>query len=309
MHVTVIIRAYNRAYIIKDAIASALAQTHKDMDVLVVDDASTDNTQQIVEALGDPRISYVRHSQNRGVSGAANTGIKTAKGDATALLDSDDLWKPDMLETLAGFLERHESAGAVFCDIEVRRKDDVIPSLAKETPGFQTLLSRSEQRGEYLFDQREMYLCLIESLPIKPTAMVVRRAVFDEIGGFNEKLRSAEDWDMYLRMSKAVRIGYVDRVLATQREQKDSTFFKYRERDKQTLLAIARGEKRGSAGDAEAVRIINRAIHQHSKVLAGIYRRNGKRLQSFKTSLDGFMDTKKPDLLARAVASLLPLPV
>src|SRR6476659_3176442 len=106
MHVTVIIRAYNRAYIIKDAIASALAQTHKDMDVLVVDDASTDNTQQIVEALGDPRISYVRHSQNRGVSGAANTGIKTAKGDATALLDSDDLWKPDMLETLAGFLER-----------------------------------------------------------------------------------------------------------------------------------------------------------------------------------------------------------
>src|SRR6266550_1311124 len=110
MRVSVIMRTYNRGYVIREAIASALRQTYPDFEIIVVDDGSTDGTAEVVRRIGDDKIRYIGHNTNRGVSAAGNTGIKAATGDVVANLDTDDLWQPEMLSSLVGLLSRHPEA-------------------------------------------------------------------------------------------------------------------------------------------------------------------------------------------------------
>ena len=94
--VSVIIPTYNRAHLVDRAIQSVLNQTYKDFELIIVDDGSTDNTEDIIKEFQkkDERIKYIRHEENRGGSAARNTGIKAAKGEYIAFLDSDDEWLP-----------------------------------------------------------------------------------------------------------------------------------------------------------------------------------------------------------------------
>jgi len=90
--VSVIIPTYNRAHLVGRAIRSVLNQTYQDFEIIVVDDCSTDNTEEIVKGFNDHRIRYMRHDRNRGGSAARNTGIKASQGKYIAFLDSDDEW-------------------------------------------------------------------------------------------------------------------------------------------------------------------------------------------------------------------------
>ena len=96
--VTVIIPAYNRAYVISRSIASVLAQTYPYFEIIVVDDGSVDNTEAVVKSFKDSRIKYIRHEVNKGISAVRNTGINEAAGEYIAFLDSDDEWLPTKLE-------------------------------------------------------------------------------------------------------------------------------------------------------------------------------------------------------------------
>lgn len=97
--VSVVIPTYNRAHLVGRAIQSVLNQTYQDFEIIVVDDGSTDNTEEVVKSFNDPRIRYIRHDQNRGGSAARNTGIKMARGEYIAFQDSDDEWLPEKLES------------------------------------------------------------------------------------------------------------------------------------------------------------------------------------------------------------------
>lgn len=117
--ISVIIPTFNRATLLPRALQSARQQTYPNLEILVVDDASTDNTREVVAASGDPRIKYLRHDSNRGGAVARNTGLKAARGDYMAFLDSDDEWLP---EKLARQMEAIDKSGALFCYCQSHRQ-------------------------------------------------------------------------------------------------------------------------------------------------------------------------------------------
>ena len=106
--VSVVIPTHNRAVQVARAIASVQCQTYPNLEIVVVDDCSTDNTRTVVEGYGDQRIRYVRHDQRRGASAARNTGIRLATGEFIAFLDDDDEWKPEKTMRQLALFDRYD---------------------------------------------------------------------------------------------------------------------------------------------------------------------------------------------------------
>jgi len=303
----VIVATYNRAYILRQALESALQQTYADFEIVVVDDGSTDNTREMVEGLKSEKIRHVRHEQNRGCSAAYNTGILAATGEIIAFLDSDDRWKPDNLERQMGFLARHPEVDAVFSDVEIIAGSRVIPSLIGLMNSFPKLLQGKPRGSEHVFNQRQMYLCLLEEVPVKPTAVLVRRELYDKAGLFNEAWPSGTDWDLFLRFSKLASFGYIDLPLSIQKWSVDATHRKYLEQDKVFLLEVCREEKKKLKNDREGLKAVNRQILGHCSNLGYLYLYSGRRRKSVSIYLRGFRETGDLGMLMRAGMALLPV--
>lgn len=315
MSVSVVIPTYNRNYIIRDAVLSALEQTYADTEILVIDDASTDNTREIVEGIGSPKVRYIRHEKNQGCSSAYNTGISAAQGRFIAILDSDDIWKPDYLEQQVGFLDRHPEADLVFCDIAIHGESTDEPSTIALMTFFPRMLQANPNAGEYIFSGRQMYLCLLEEVPVKPSAAVVRRELFDKAGKFDEARSPIDgkplvpftDWELYLRFSHTACFGYLDRPLAVQRRTPDAIHKKCRMQDKLFMLNLFLKEKTKMKGDPEALQAVNRGIAGHCSNLGWDYLHTGQRSKSLAVYLQGFKETGEPRMLLRAASTLIPL--
>ena len=309
MKVSVVIPTYNRAYIIRDALESALAQTHNDFEIIIVDDGSADNTREIVESYASDKIRYFRHEHNRGCSAACNTGIALAKGDLVGFLDSDDCWMPDYLERQVGFFLRHPEASAVFTDVKIVGDRETIPSLIALMKRFPKILERKPKSDEYVLDGQEIYLCLLEEVPIKPTALVTRREVYKHAGTFDESWPSGTDWGLFLRLFRSGTFGYINRPLAIQRRTPDATHMIFREKDKLYLLGVFLKEREMLKNDPEALAAVNRGILGHSNDLGWDYLHAGQRKKSLAAYLQGFKETGKYVMLLRAACVYMPLGV
>jgi glycosyltransferase involved in cell wall biosynthesis len=307
MKVSVLIATYNRAYIIREALESVLAQTFRDIEIVLVDDGSTDNTLEIVEAFGCDKLRYIRHEKNRGCSAACNTAIEAARGELVAFLDSDDVWKPQYLEEQINFLQRHPELDAVFSDTEIVNGTQKIPSLISLMKHFPKLLERKPHTQEYVLDKREIYLCLLEEVPIKPSALVVKKKMFEKAGNFDESWPSGTDWDLFLRFSRVGRFGFLNRPLAVQRRTPDATHLKFREKDKLFLLELFVKEKTTLRGDTEALEAVNRGIRSHCQDLGWDYLQAGHRKKSLSAYLRGFQETRDSMMLLRAAFVFFPL--
>ena len=207
--VSVIIPAYNTARYIKAAVDSALAQTYPNVEVVVVDDGSTDNTREILSPyVNQGNIVYV-HQKNGGLSSARNTGIKIAKGAYIALLDSDDMFLPEKLERQIDYLDTHPECAFLYCDI-IHFYDD--------EPGTPLHLDYTYYSGA------EVLPALLKKNFINPLTVVMRKSVFDTVGYFDVTIRQfAEDWDFWLRVAYAgFRIDYLPETLARYRMRKAS---------------------------------------------------------------------------------------
>ena len=113
--ISVIIPTYNRAHLIGKAVKSVLSQTYQDFEIIVVDDGSTDNTEEIVKSFTDYKIYYICHKHNRGASAARNTGIKASRGEYIAFLDSHDEWLPEKLDKqIKTFNSESSEVGVVY---------------------------------------------------------------------------------------------------------------------------------------------------------------------------------------------------
>ena len=308
MEVSVIIPTFNRGYIITDAIASVAAQTYRDFELVVVDDGSTDDTADVVNACTEGLdLSYVRHETNRGCSAAYNSGLSAASGSLVAFLDSDDLWHPRYLEELVGLLDRHREVDAVFCDVEIERGDTRIASFSRFlTPRFGDLLDDPIGEDAYLLSRREFYRYMLARDAVKPSACVFRKGLYTDFGGFEEDWPSGADYELFVRYARSARFAYLDRALAVGRIQHDSTHINAREQDCRFNILFLTREKSLLAGDHQALAAVNRGLSAKYRELGGNYIGAGRRRAAATTFARGFTETRDPDLALRAAGALLP---
>jgi GT2 family glycosyltransferase len=304
MTVSVVIPTYNRAGTVVDAARSVLAQRFEDLELIVVDDGSTDDTAARLATIPDVRLRYVRGS-HAGVSAARNLGVRRATGALISFLDSDDLWCPDKLACEVAVLSEHPDVDAVFSDLEKRHGDQVFPSFMRQTAVFSRRLSG--RPGAVLrLEPRELRLCLLEEVPIKPSALTLRRAAFDEIGGFDETWSSSEDWELLLRMARTHRFAYIDRPLAVLHISADSLHLLDQTRGERAMIRLLARERASLGGDAEALAAVRRGLVTRIKHFAWHYVGRGQRVRASRVFLDGFALTGAPGLFARALAVWLP---
>jgi glycosyltransferase involved in cell wall biosynthesis/ubiquinone/menaquinone biosynthesis C-methylase UbiE len=207
--VSVVITTYNRAHFLSDAIDSVLNQTFKGVQIIVIDDGSTDNTRQILGRYGD-RIEYV-YQQNAGRAQARNIGIKAAQGDYIAFLDDDDIWLPEKLEKQIIFLEAHQDIGLVHTFTEVINEQGFL--LEEETR--QRLKSyRKSMKIGYTYEGMSRYCTMFIS------SVILRSRCLDEMEFFDSTTETFEDWDFYLRFSLKYRIGIIPQALVRFRVHK-----------------------------------------------------------------------------------------
>jgi len=197
--VSVVLPTYNRQQSVGKAIQSVLQQTYATLELLVVDDASTDGTEQLVRQFSDARISYLRHENNRGGSAARNTGLDAAQGRLIAFQDSDDEWLPHKLDRQVALLrESAETTGAVYCPY--RRS---LPDGSSETHPVDPA---SAPRGE-------IHRALLRANFIGTPTIVARRSCYESVGGFDEELPRFQDWDWMIRVSRDWQVGFVEEPL------------------------------------------------------------------------------------------------
>ncbi len=199
--VSVIIPCYNHGHYLTDAVNSVLVQSYTDWEVIIVDDGSTDNTREVALQFGDPRIRYI-HQENRGLSGARNTGLSAARGTLIALLDADDVWNPAFLERMLAALRSCPTASAAYCGFQWMDADG--------NPLMQTVqrvVAPEEFRDTLLRDGNWLIPC----------SVVTRASAYRKIGQFDETLRACEDFDMWLRLSKQHHFVGVSGVLVRYR--------------------------------------------------------------------------------------------
>jgi hypothetical protein len=172
---------------------------------------------------------------------------------------------------------------------------------------FPKLLASKEKAESYVLSSREMHLCLLEEVPIKPSAALLRREVFSRAGMFNEAWPSGTDWDLFLRISRHYSFGYVDRPLVIQRICGDSTFLGNQVRDKTFLLEVFTQEKLTVNEDHAALAAVRRGLSMLCNELAYLYLRSGERLKSISLYYRAFRETADFRMLLRGAAALLPL--
>ncbi|WP_336338317.1 glycosyltransferase family 2 protein [Haloarcula brevis] len=229
--VSVVIPAYERGDVVGRAVDSALAQTVSDIEVVVVDDGSDDDTAAVAEAYDDERVRVLTHGTNRGVSAARNTGVEVAAGEYVAFLDSDDEWLPRKLERqLASLDGRGEEWVGAYCDVTAAG----LSPLGRLAAVVSERLFRSAAPREGGRELAEALLSLQVFMGPGSTLLVEREAV-ESAGGFDEGLSIYEDWDLVLRVLAAGKLAYVDEPLAVTHFTGDAPAEAYAANDRRYL--------------------------------------------------------------------------
>lgn len=213
--VSVIIASYNHAPFIEDAITSVLNQTYTNLELIVEDDYSTDESRQILKRLrgSDPRLKVILAKQNHGTVETINHLISLAKGDYLAILGSDDTWRKDKLEIQINYLEKHPQLGAVFSRANIideqgePYKDDESFSASAFKPG-----NMPQGKRLRLFFQSGNHLCHPSSL--------IPMSVVQEVGLLNPAYRQLHDFDYWIRLVNRYNIHVIDQPLVNYRRFK-----------------------------------------------------------------------------------------
>ena len=194
MNISVIIPTFNRKKTLKRAIQSVLMQSYTPYEIIVIDDGSDDGTKEWLKD-NFPNVKYI-YQMNSGVSSARNKGIKFARGDWIALLDSDDEWLPSKLKDQANEIESNPAAKFLHTN-EIWIRNGVRVNQMK----------KHKKYGGYIFEK-----CL-DMCRISPSSVLIKKDIFDEIGMFDETLKVCEDYDLWLRFASKYPVHFLDQPL------------------------------------------------------------------------------------------------
>jgi glycosyltransferase involved in cell wall biosynthesis len=255
--VSAIIPTHNRKDFALEAVASVLAQTYGDYELIVVDDGSEDGTREALQPYGE-RLRYV-YQDNNGVSSARNLGLGLARGEFIAFLDSDDLWLPEKLGVQVAFMDEHPEAQICYTDeIWIRRGARVNPR---------------KRHAKY---SGEIYPQCLPLCIISPSSALMRRGLFEKIGTFDPALPVCEDYDLWLRVAARFPVFFIPQQLIVKRgghpgqlSQRDWGNDRYRVR------ALVKILETGAL--TEPMRDLTvEELHRKCRVLINGYRKRGK---------------------------------
>lgn len=203
--VSIIIPTFNgatRGYL-RDAVESVMSQGYTNYELIIINDGSTDNTEELCkEYINNPRVKYV-YQENKGLAAARNTGIKNSTGEYICLLDDDDLWKKDKIkQQVEIFTESDDSClGMVYCAAELIDENNKLVGI------------RYKEIGNKAFRK----LWLGGNIVSCPSSVMIKRCVLNEVGIFNENMKSVEDLELWLRISRQYHILSIPEALVKYR--------------------------------------------------------------------------------------------
>jgi glycosyltransferase involved in cell wall biosynthesis len=211
---SVVIPTYNRAALLREALNSIFEQGVRGVQVIVVDDGSTDDTRGVVSDYGND-ATYV-FQENRGTAAARNRGVSLARGEFISFLDSDDLWLPGKTATELSLFEKFPDAGAIISDSEYWTEDEL------------TIPSRFAQRGVRFDDDAPRYFATepplwIDGSLFSTCCLTLRRNALERLGVFDTSFQSYEDWDFEIRMYHMLKVVLCPQVFAKVRRYDDGT--------------------------------------------------------------------------------------
>ena len=212
--VSVVIPSYNCANYLRAALESVLAQSYRPFEIIVIDDGSTDETQELIRDY--PQVIYVRQ-ENSGPSRARNTGVRRAQGRYIAFLDADDIWTSGKLSAQMAIMESHPEVGIVFGDMQNFFADD-----APQQPVFQKYKLTEEFFGHPSLVMDPVAKLLRINF-IATGTVLARKDILESCGLFDEQVHAAEDWDLWLRIALRHPIAYTASVVMLRRRHDTNT--------------------------------------------------------------------------------------
>lgn len=256
--VSVIIPNYNYGRFVGKSIESVLAQTYRPMEIVVVDDGSTDDSIKIIESFGD-QVKLIRQ-ENGGVGKARNTGAKNSNGEFLAFLDADDIWLSEKIEKQIAKFDVDMAIGLVHCRMR---------EFNSETGETIKLHLKGEEgwvADDLLLFEKPVIIGLGGSI-------VVRRNVFEDVGEFDEDLKNGEDWEFCYRVARKYKIGFVAEILVDYRNHNVNAHLNITQMERSTLVAF---NKTFATDDKNVLRLRRRSFGNLHKVLAGSYLQSGQ---------------------------------
>lgn len=199
--ISVIIPTYNRANILEKALTSVLKQTYDNLEVIIVDDGSTDHTEELIRQIKDARICYVKQTVNGGAAAARNVGVMQATAELIAFQDSDDCWHLDKLEKQMKYWKEHPNYSMIYSTYLWHGVNDKLILVPNSNEGIW---------GEL---EGDIFSSLLIRNSIGTPTVLMRKVDFLEVGGFDTQLKCLEDWDFVLRFARKHQIGYVQETL------------------------------------------------------------------------------------------------
>jgi glycosyltransferase involved in cell wall biosynthesis len=304
--ITVVMPAYNAERYVAAAVRSALDGGEALIEVLVVDDGSTDRTVAVVRAIDDPRVSVIPISASGGPARPRNVALSHARAPYLAMLDSDDVLKPGWLAASADALDRYPAAGFAFGDFERMDADgDVFEMSASYAyPVFQGL--KSEPAGEdwRLIPQSELIRGLLYGNFIGTSSVVMRRELVTTLGGFDESLKNADDVDLWYRLAHRCGALYCSRVAYSYRVLANSVARGPPLRTALTRIQVLRRE-RARWHDREARKQLNRRIAENFAGIGYQQRLHGERWPAVRSYLRAYATSPQSRWLTYLIAALL----
>jgi glycosyltransferase involved in cell wall biosynthesis len=287
--VSVIIPAYNKADFTVRAVESVLKQTYRNIEIIVIDDGSTDNTKEKLKCFGE-KVKYI-NKENGGACSARNFGINQSTGEYIALLDCDDIYYPDKIERSVLCLESDPDYGFISTAIYEVDENDNIVSIRK---------GPKQPPSGWIFSRLLMNNLIFNS------TLLVKKACFDRVGYFDEKIFIPADYDMWIRLAEIFKAGYTNEKLTGIRVSDNYTFFNLEQSLKEEIYLV---EKKIAKGYLPTTRLQNRCYSNVYYLHALLFGAAGKSKEAFecllKAAKSNVFDRKIHKIIAGLVLSYI----
>lgn len=254
--VSIIIPVYNREFELKRSINSAINQNFSSLEIIVIDDNSDINIEKIIHKFNSNKIIYLRNDKNMGVSFSRNIGIKKAKGNLIAFLDSDDEWLKDKLQLQIEYLNNTNYRIVHTEEIWIRNGKRVNPK------------KRHKKSGGNIFIP-SLDLCLMS-----PSSIIMKKEIFDIYGMFDENLPVCEDYDLWLRITSKEEVGFIEKPLIIKYGgHSDQLSRKYEAMDRFRVLSLLKILKTITLTEKQKNKVIETIIKKSTILYNGAIKR------------------------------------